>query len=210
MNTLIRDLEKRGYLKSEKIIEAFKKIDRAEFVPEDMAGQAYVDAALPIGYGQTISQPLTVAFMLEQLDPQEGQNILDIGSGSGWTTALLSSIVGSDGRVTAMEKIKGLCEFGKKNVAKFGFVKKGIAEFHCVSAENGFEKNAPYDRILVSASAEEIPQALKGQLVVGGRIVMPVSGSIWLAEKRGENDFHIEKFPGFAFVPFVKDVQRKA
>ena len=207
MSILVKDLIERGHLKSERIIEAFRQIDRAEFVPADMAGQAYEDIALPIGYGQTISQPLTVAFMLELLDPQEGQNILDVGSGSGWTTALLAHIVGASGRVTAMEKVEGLCEFGKKNVAKFGFIKKNIVEFYCISAEKGFERNAPYDRILVSADTKEIPEVFKNQLAVGGKMVIPVSDSICLVEKRGQDKLHVEEFPGFAFVPFVKDTK---
>lgn len=205
MNRLTQDLISRGFLKSDAIIDAFNKIDRKDFVPDDLSSQAHFDVALPIGFSQTISQPLTVAFMLELLDLRRGQNILDVGSGSGWTTALLAHVVGEDGKVTAMEKIKQLCEFGKKNVAKYNFTRKGIVDFYCISAEDGFESNAPYDRILVSAAAKEIPEAFKKQLKVGGRMVMPVSDSIWLVEKSGEDVFKIEKFSGFAFVPFVKD-----
>ena len=206
MSRLVNDLIKNGYLRSDEIIDAFFNIHRIEFVPEDLASQSEADIPLPIGYGQTISQPMTVAFMMELLDPKRGQNVLDIGSGSGWTTALLAHIVGEKGRVTAMEKIKELCEIGEKNVSKFGFVKKGIAEFYCQSAENGFERNAPYDRILVSASVDEIPPEFKKQLIIGGKMVIPVTNNIWYLEKKGENDFDIEKFPGFNFVPFVRGV----
>jgi len=203
MSRLVNDLIKGGYLRSDSVIDAFSKVHRIEFVPEDLAGQAEANIALPIGYGQTISQPLTVAFMLEMLDLRPGNNILDIGSGSGWTTALLAHIAGANGKVTALEKIKELCELGEKNVGKLNFVKKGIVQFHCMSAEEGYEKNAPYDRILVSAAALEIPSALKRQLAIGGKMVIPIASSIWHVEKKGEEDFHIEKFPGFAFVPFV-------
>ena len=206
MSRLVNDLIRNGYLRNDDIIDAFFNVHRIEFVPEDLSSQAEANIPLPIGYGQTISQPLTVAFMLELLEPKRGQNILDIGSGSGWTTGLLAHIVGEQGKVTAMEKIKELCEIGEKNVEKFGFIKKGIVEFYCKSAEEGFEKNAPYDRILVSASVDEIPLPLKKQLVIGGRMVIPVMNSIWHVEKKGEDDFNIEKFPGFTFVPFVKDV----
>jgi protein-L-isoaspartate(D-aspartate) O-methyltransferase len=204
MSQLVKDLVKGGHLRTDSIIDAFSKIHRAEFVPTDLSAQAEADIPLPIGYGQTISQPFTVAFMLELLDPQLGQHILDVGSGSGWTTGLLAHIVGKGGSVTSMEVVKELCEFGKKNVDKFGFIKKGIVHFQCQSAEKGFAKNAPYDRILVSASAKEIPAALKEQLAIGGKIVMPIAGSIWCAEKKGTEEFHIEKFSGFAFVPFIK------
>jgi len=204
MGRLIKELIAKGYLRSDIIIEAFSKVHRIEFVPEDLAAQAEADIALPIGFGQTISQPLTVAFMLELLDPKPGQNILDVGSGSGWTTALLSHIVGEKGKVTAMEIVKELCQIGEKNASKFGFTKKGIAEFHHGSAENGFAANAPYNRILVSASVDEIPPALKQQLVLGGKMVIPVRNSIWYVEKKSEDDLYIEKFSGFAFVPFLK------
>ena len=195
---------KKGYLKTDVIIDAFYSIGREEFVPEDLVGSAGLDIPLPIGHGQTISQPMTVAFMLELLDPQRGQNILDLGSGSGWTTALLSYIAGDKGRVTAIERIKELCDFGKRNVDKYGFIKKGITEFHCIDGSEGFAGNAPYDRILVSAMTKDIPQALKKQLAVGGKMVIPVHNDIWYLEKKGEDEFHKEEFPGFSFVPLIQ------
>jgi protein-L-isoaspartate(D-aspartate) O-methyltransferase len=204
MSRLVNDLIRYGYLRSDQIIDAFSRINRDSFVTDDLHAQAEANIALPIGYGQTISQPLTVAFMLELLDPQEGQNILDVGSGSGWTTSLLAHIVGEKGNVTGIEVIKELCEIGRINADKFGFVKKGIVEFHCVSGKNGYEKYAPYDRILVSASAMDVPESLKKQLAVGGKMVIPILNAIWYLEKIGENEFKIEKYPGFAFVPFVE------
>lgn len=167
MNKLINNLIKDGYLKSDLIIDAFSKISRIEFVPRELESQANVDIALPIGYGQTISQPLTVAFMLELLDPQRGQKILDIGSGSGWTAALLSEIVGETGKVIAIERIKELVEFGKKNIEKFSYIKKGIAEVHYSDGSCGYPKESPYDRILVSASSPKVPEPLKDQLKMG-------------------------------------------
>ena len=205
MNQLVNDLIRNGYLRSDNVIDAFSHVQRIEFVPDDLASHAEVNIPLPIGHGQTISQPLVVAFMLELLDVQKGQNILDVGSGSGWTTGLLAHIVGENGNVTAMEKIKELYEFGKKNVEKYDFIKKGIVEFYCESAEKGFPKNAPYDRILVSAAVEEIPSELKKQLNIGGKMVIPVTSSIWYIEKTGDDEFQVEKFSGFELVPFVKN-----
>lgn len=203
MSRLVNDLIRNGYLSSDNIIDAFSKISRSEFIPKDLIAQSEANIPLPIGCGQTISQPLTVAFMLELLDPQSGQNILDIGSGSGWTTALLADIVGEKGGITAIEVIADLCKYGEKNVKKFSFIKKGIVQFHCQSAEKGFEKNAPYDRILVSASVEEIPNAFKMQLKIGGKMVIPVRNEIWFIEKKQADEFKTEKFAGFSFVPFV-------
>lgn len=204
MNRLVNDLIKDGYLKTDLIIDAFSEMNRIEFVPFHLESQAEANIPLPIGYGQTISQPLTVAIMLELLDARRGQNILDIGSGSGWTTALLSYIAGEEGKVMAIERIAELCEFGRKNVDKFGFVKKGIAEFHCADGNKGFLRNAPYDRILVSAAASDVPQPLKDQLKIGGKMVIPVHNDIWYLEKKSKDDFYKEEFPGFAFVPLIE------
>jgi protein-L-isoaspartate(D-aspartate) O-methyltransferase len=206
MNSHINKLIKDGYLKSDLIIDAFSEIGRIEFVPKELESEANADVALPIGYGQTISQPRTVAFMLELLDPGRGQNILDVGSGSGWTTALLCYIVGRGGSVTAVDKIKELVERGKENVDKYNYLKdgqEGIAEFHSGDGKKGYKKNAPYDRILVSASCVTIPEDLKQQLKNGGKMVIPVKNSLVFAERKTEDEFSEEHFPGFAFVPLV-------
>ena len=206
MGKLINNLIQNGYLKRDSIIEAFAHINRVEFLPREFELQADMDVALPIGYGQTISQPLVVAIMLDLLDPQEGQKILDVGSGSGWTTALLSHIVGKNGKVVAVERIKNLAGWGEHNADKYGFVKNGIAQFHNADGSHGFPDEAPYDRILASAAvANEIPQALKDQLKVGGKMVIPVGNSVVYLEKEGEDKFYKEEFPGFTFVPFVID-----
>lgn len=206
MSKLVNNLMRDGYLKKDAVIEAFSHINRVEFVPKDLELQADMDVALPIGYGQTISQPLVTAIMLDLLDPQEGQKILDIGSGSGWTTSLLSYIVGKKGKVIAIERINNLAKWGEHNTDKYGFVKNGIAQFHNADGSHGFPSEAPYDRILVSAAvAEKIPQALKDQLKVGGKMVIPVKNSVIYLEKESKDKFYKEEFPGFTFVPFIMD-----
>lgn len=204
MVSLIDSLIKDGWLKTPRIIEAFREIKRADFMPEDMKNLAELNEALPIGYGQTISQPLVVAFMIENLKPEPGQKILDIGSGSGWTTALLSQIADKKGKVIAIEVIPELKEFGEKNVAKYNFIKKGIAEFICADGSRGYKKEAPFDGILASAAVQrEIPQAWREQIKIGGRIVTPVGSSIWVLEKKSEKEFEETEHPGFAFVPLI-------
>jgi len=203
MSKLVNDLIKNGYLKTDLIIDAFSEINRMEFVPKELESEADSNIALPIGFGQTISQPLTVAFMLELLDPRRDQKILDVGSGSGWTTALLSYIVGSQGKVIGIEMLDELKKFGEKNVDKYGYVKKGIAEFYTADGSIGFPPGAPFDRILVSAAADKVPQALKDQLKIGGKMVMPVKNSLVYLEKKSEQDFYKEDYPGFAFVPLI-------
>lgn len=205
VNKLISDLIKNGYLKSDSVINAFSKVNRVEFLPDGMESQAEVDVALPIGYGQTISQPLTVAFMLELLDPRAGQTILDVGAGSGWTTALLAEITGKAGKVIAVERISELMEWGKKNVDKYGYIGKGIAEFYLADGSQGFPQKAPFDRIFVSASSPDIPQPLKDQLKIGGKMVLPVRDSIFYLEKKNEQEFFQEEFPGFSFVPLINE-----
>jgi len=205
MSKLINSLIRQGYLKSDILIEAFLNIERKEFLPKEFEDQAEANVALPIGYGQTISQPLTVAFMLELLDPRVGQKILDVGSGSGWTTALLAFVVGEKGKVIALERIKELVDLGRRNVKKFGFCEKGIVEFYEADGAEGFPSAASFDRILVSASAEEVPRALKDQLKIKGKLIIPVGNSLHYLEKKDENNFFEEKFPGFEFVPLIKD-----
>jgi len=193
---LIDSLIKKGYLKTDRIIKAFKEVNRADFMPDEVKGLAEVDEAMPIGYEQTISQPLTVAFMLEKLQPQLGDNVLDIGSGSGWTTALLSYIVGEKGHVTAIEIIPALKEFGEKNAYKYK------AEFICGDGSKGYKQNAPYDRILVSAAHTVVLDAWKNQLKTNGRLACPINNSIWVVEKI-KDGFKQKEYPGFVFVPLT-------
>ena len=196
IDKLIRD----GWLKTPRIIESFRKIKRIDFLPEEIKNLAEVDEALPIGFEQTISQPLVVAFMLELLQPEPGNKILDVGSGSGWTNALLGQIVGSKGRVISLEIIPELKEFGRRNAEKY----KGNIESICADGSKGFEKEAPYDKILASASAKEIPLAWKEQLKIGGILVTPVNNSIWRFFKKSETEFVGEEYPGFIFVPLIE------
>jgi protein-L-isoaspartate(D-aspartate) O-methyltransferase len=184
------------------IEQAFQKIHREDFVPESLRNQAYIDAPLPIGFGQTISQPYTVQLMLEWLDAKPGEIILDVGSGSGWTTALLSQIVGPKGKVFAVEIIPELVKFGRNNCKKAG-VKN--AQFFRAGKEYGLPEHSPFDRILVSASAKELPTKLLSQLKVGGKLVIPVQDDILEITKISKRDFTSVTHPGFIFVPLVRE-----
>lgn len=209
MPNLVDNLIKEKYLKSPAIIKAFKKIKRSDFMRKQEIEDAELDIALPIGKGQTISQPATVAFMLENLEPKKGDKALDVGSGSGWTTALLCEIVGSKGKVFAIERVKELKEFGEKNASKYNFIKTGRAKFFHGDGTKGLPKQAPFDKILISAGGKEIPNDLKEQLKIGGKLLMPVGGvysqDLILLTKTGKDKFRQEKYPGFVFVPLVED-----
>jgi len=187
-----------GILKTREITEAFYAVDRADFVPSDNLSEAYEDYPLSIGYSQTISQPSTVAFMLELLGPKSGDKILDVGSGSGWTTALLARIVGPSGRVLGVEIVPELAKLGQENLARYSFAH---AKIHQAGISLGFPEEAPFDKILVSAAAEQFPSALFDQLKTGGRMVVPVQNSVFTADKTAEGEILKEEFTGFVFVP---------
>lgn len=197
---LIDSLIADGWLKTPRIIDAFIKIKRADFLPEESKDLAELNEAMSIGLDQTISQPLVVAFMLEQLNPKPGNMVLDIGSGSGWTSALLADIVGKEGKVIAIEVLPKLKEFGRNNAAKYG----NNIDFICTNGVKGYLPQAPYDRILASASLQDaLPQAWKDQLATDGIIVTPMKNSIWAFRKLTNGEFEEKEYPGFIFVPFI-------
>ena len=129
-----------------------------------------------------------------------GDKILDIGSGSGWQTALLAHLVGKNGKIFSVEIISELFKWGKKNVESLGF--KNI-KFILGDGLAAAEKYEPFDKIIAGASADDIPKVLRQNLKVGGRLVLPVKNSIWLLIKKSENKFQEKEFPGFIFVPLV-------
>jgi protein-L-isoaspartate(D-aspartate) O-methyltransferase len=184
----------------DRLEKAFRAISRKEFLPDEVKEQASLDVPLPIGYGQTNSQPSTVHMMLAWLDPDSGEKVLDVGSGSGWTSALLAHLVGSTGKVYAVEKEPDLVKFGSENCRRTGI--RNVRFFEAAKSY-GLPKFAPYDRILVSAAANTVPQDLLDQLKVGGRLVIPAQNSVFVIDKTGESDYISTEHPGFVFVPLV-------
>ncbi len=181
--------------------DAFNKIERKNFLPSYEVSNAHLDIPIPIGFGQTNSQPSTVYMMLEWLEPVSGDKVLDVGSGSGWTTALLACLVGSKGSVFGVERIKELVEFGRENCKRLDIRN---VKFYLAGDEFGLKKYALYDRILVSASYDKIPKSLIYQLKIGGKMVIPVNNDILEITKLSDNNLDIITHPGFAFVPLVK------
>lgn len=199
MEELVQHLKEAGVLKTPALVEAFQKIDRKDFVLPEHQDQAYEDYPLPIGSGQTISQPYTVAFMLELLEPQKSEKILDVGSGSAWTTALLSYISGREGKVFGIELVPELVKLGEENLSKYSFLQATI----CQAGKRtlGLPSEAPFDKILVSASSPAIPQALVGQLKEYGVMVAPVGDAVLRIQKIPGSAPKIQEFQGFVFVP---------
>lgn len=181
---------------------ALASIPRARFLPASVRAKAALDEPLPIGHGATNSQPWTVQFMLELLHVPEGSRVLDVGSGSGWTTALLATLTGQSGSVLGLEVVPELVAMGRQNLAAFTLPWAAVE-----AAERGVlgrPGDGPFDRILVSADAGGIPAELEAQLAVGGRLVLPASGVMWVVDRDHEG-WHREPVTGyrFAFVPLL-------
>lgn len=202
---LIDQLVADKVLSTPQIIDAFRKVSRHLFVTHQFKADAHINTPLPIGFGQTISQPLTVALMLEALQVEPGQRVLDVGAGSGWTAALLAELVGSTGSVVALERIPQLRQQAEANVRAAGYTK---IEFHTADGAQGWADAAPFDRIHVAAAAHhEIPPALKEQLAIGGRLVVPVgeeTQDVVVVVRETETSFHETRHPGFQFVPLIE------
>jgi len=187
--------------------EAFASVDRIDFVLQEYKSQAYENRQLPIGHNQTISQPYVVAHMISLLDVKPGNKILEIGYGSGWQTVILSKLVGSEGKVYAVEIIPELKEFGDKNIAKYD--QTNIETYLAEKDQLGLPDIAPFDRIISGASAAKLPQELIDQLDIDGLLVTPVDKSgfdqeIVVLRKTSESDHEVvNRIPGVRFVPMV-------
>jgi protein-L-isoaspartate(D-aspartate) O-methyltransferase len=193
---LVEHLQRSGVLHSSALIKSFTTIDRKDFVRPEHLPQAYEDYPLPIGYGQTISQPYTVAFMLELLELHPGDTVLDIGAGSGWTTALIAIIAKE---VSGVERIPELAAFARTNLSKYGL---NNATIKTATSELGIPGRT-FDRILVSASAWDLPNTLIEQLNPGGILVIPVRDSIFQIKKQLDNTITEHEHYGFVFVPLI-------
>ncbi len=193
---LLDTLRKKGF--SQGVIDAFAKAKREDFVPQNLVGYAYEDMALPVTEGSTLSQPSTIALMLDLLDIKDGQKILEIGSGSGYALALLSEI-NPNGKVYGIEVIQALGISSKKYLQE----KKNV-EIIIRNGSHGLPEFAPYDRILISASCPECPSNLFSQLKDDGILVAAVKQSI-VQVKKVNGERIVKEFPGFAFVPLVPD-----
>ncbi|MBZ5738035.1 protein-L-isoaspartate O-methyltransferase family protein [Nocardioides mangrovi] len=164
----------------DRVADAFRAAPRVWFLPAGERHRAAYDGPIPIGHEQTSSQPRTVEAMLRLLDVRAGQRVLDVGSGSGWTTALLAALVGPDGTVLGLERVPELVAFGRENLARGSWP---WARIDPADPDRlGDPAGAPYDRVLVSAEAGELPGDLVTQLAPDGRMVIPVRGEMLLVE----------------------------
>jgi protein-L-isoaspartate(D-aspartate) O-methyltransferase len=178
---------------------AMRAVDRKDFLPRRQRRSASVDAPLPIGCDQTNSQPRTVAAMLRLLDLRPGQRILDVGSGSAWTTALLAQLTGTRGSVLGVELEPDLARWGAANLERYHFPHASIVP--AVPEVLGWPDEAPYDRILVSAAARSLPGALIEQLGPVGVMVVPVRTTMTRVEARPGSEPVVTEHGSYSFVP---------
>ena len=198
--TMVEEQLVRRGIRNQGVLDAMGRVPRHRFVPPDSLRNAYRDGPLSIGDGQTISQPYMVALMSEQLDPAKEGRILEIGTGSGYQTAVLAELVD---RVYTIERHGALSEQAQKGLAALGY--RNI-EFKIGDGTLGWAEAAPFDGILVTAGAPEVPEILKGQLGSGGRLVVPVGSAthqILFRITREEDCFKEERSTGCIFVPLI-------
>jgi protein-L-isoaspartate(D-aspartate) O-methyltransferase len=200
---LVEIIRSKG-IRDERILEAIGKIPRHLFMDSGFINFSYKDQAFPIGGGQTISQPYTVAFQTELLEVRERDRVLEIGTGSGYQTAVLLEL---GALVYTIERQRKLYLKAQKVLGELGYK----PHYFFGDGSQGKESYGPYDRILVTAAASNIPESLKEQLKIGGILVVPV-GSDYGQEmvrivRKGESEFERTDHGSFAFVPLVKGTQ---
>lgn len=191
---------------SEKVLNAFAAVPRHAFVPAPLRLAAYANRPLPIGHGQTISQPFIVALMTDLLDPQADDTILEIGTGSGYQAAVLAKLVK---RVYTLEIVDALAEQARERLRDLGY---DNVEVRQGDGHVGWPEHAPYDGVLVTAAAGEVPAVLVEQLKPGGRLIMPVGGrysgqNLLLIEKDRQGRVSRESVLPVIFVPLIGDTE---
>jgi len=204
-DALIASMIRSGALKTKPVIKASRKVKRERFCTSEHKDEAYEDRPLPIISGQTISQPTTVAMMTEALKLKNGQKVLEIGTGSGYQAAIISEVVGKRGNVYSVERIEELANFAKKNLKHEGY--KNV-EVITGDGSIGVKDRAPFDRIIVTAGSPKVPEALKSQLKVGGKIVIPVGPQydvqeMFIITKKRRDKFEVKDLGPFTFVPLI-------
>lgn len=201
---LVDSLVRKGYVTTEAVETAMRKVPREQFLPERLRREAYVDSPLPIGEGQTISAPHMVAIMVEKLDLAPGCKVLEIGAGSGYHAAVVAEIVRPGGHVFTMERISSLARSAEENLRAAGY--GDVVSVVVGDGSKGLPEEAPFDRIFVACGAPDIPAPLVDQLVDGGRMLVPVGGRIYqdlvMVEKR-RGRLVKESHGGCVFVPLI-------
>ena len=199
---VVKTIKNRG-ITDEDVLRAMDEVPRHQFVPKEQRSQAYGDFPLPIGFGQTISQPYVVAMMTELLELEEGDKVLEIGTGSGYQAAVLAEIPGVE--VFTVEIIPELAQRADETLDRLGYT-----DVRCKQADgyHGWPEHAPFDAIIVTAAPDHVPQPLREQLAIGGRMVIPIGPrggyqTLWKFVKQPDGEMKAYNKGGVAFVPFT-------
>ncbi|AFG37886.1 protein-L-isoaspartate(D-aspartate) O-methyltransferase [Spirochaeta africana] len=201
---LLQELQQDG-IRDHRVLEAMAAIPRELFIEPGLADQAYANRPLSIGYGQTISQPYTVAFMAELLRLQPGMRVLEIGGGCGYSAAILGQLVRPGGIVYSLERLPSLAERGRRNLTACG---SDEVRLRAADGSEGLPEHAPYDAIVIAAAAVHIPPRLQHQLGEHGRLLLPLqppghhAAEMTLIERRGDS-FISSSHGLFQFVPLI-------
>ncbi|UCG76692.1 MAG: protein-L-isoaspartate(D-aspartate) O-methyltransferase [Gemmatimonadota bacterium] len=202
-----QQIRRRG-LRDELVLKAMLAVPRHLFVPAEWIGEAYGDHALPIGHGQTISQPYIVALMTSLLEPAPGVRVLEIGTGSGYQAAVLAAC---GARVWSIERIPELTEFARRNLAAAGYLER--VRLRVADGSKGWPQEAPFDRVILTAGAPDLPEAVVDQLAAGGLIVAPL-GSYGLQTiyryRETAGRLEREAIEGARFVPLIESEVRSS
>ncbi|WP_048190125.1 protein-L-isoaspartate O-methyltransferase [Methanobacterium sp. SMA-27] len=203
---LVSNLSDRGYINSEIVKDAMIKVPREEFMTPETKSYAYLDRPIPLKNGQTISAPHMVAIICEKLGLQKGMKVLEIGTGFGYNAAVVAEIIGPEGHVYTIERIETLKNTAEQNLNRTGYSKNVTVILG--DGTNGYNEQAPYDRIYATASAPKIPEPLKKQLKIGGRLITPIGRDTSVQEllcltRINENEYKSHNLGGVVFVPMI-------
>jgi len=210
---LVDNLIREGILHSPKVINAMRAVPRTIFLPENMQSYSASDTPLPIGLGQTVSAPHMVSIMNEALQLEVGDNVLEVGAGSGWHAATIAEIIAPHeaprsnwGHVYTVEIVQSLADFARKTIMKVGYGDR--VTIICADGSAGYTEKAPYDKVLVTAAAPSIPEPLVEQLKPGGMMLIPVGSaslfqSLMKITKADDGKIKEENLGGVAFVPLT-------
>ena len=207
-NELVEKLKLTGTLTSPHLIDVFIRTPRQYYLPEDKKFLEQINAPIPIGEGQTASQPQTIAYMLEHLKPKTGDRIVEIGYGSGWQTALLAKLVYPKGHIFAYEIRKRIAEFGESNLNNNLETKyRKLISLFQTDYTDSFAEYGPYDKIISGAAFSEKPSGLIKQLNRGGIMIFPSKlDDLRIITKINDRKYEEDIVPGFIFVPIVHQV----
>nr|WP_067258236.1 protein-L-isoaspartate O-methyltransferase [Methanobrevibacter cuticularis] len=203
---LVKKLSEHGYIKTEKVRRAMSLVPREKFIPEENRFYSYVDRPIHLIEGQTISAPHMVATICEKLELKEGMKVLEIGTGFGYNAAVISEVMNKKGHVYTIERLESLAKIANENLKRTDYY--GNVDMIVGDGTLGYEKEAPYDRIYGTASAPYVPEPLKKQLKIGGRLLIPVGEqstfqNLICIVKESENEFKQKSLGEVGFVPMI-------